>query len=284
MRPPISVVLPFLGDEAEARRVLERLAAIRTGPGDEVIVADNTATGVMQPPEAGVAVVSVSDRRSASHARNRAAASASGEWLLFLDADCLVPEGLLDDYFEPPPGERCGIVAGEIVGDPSQDAPLARWARSRRGPWVAGLLAEGLRPAGVTANLLVRRAAFEQAGGFRLGGGGDLDLSWRLQDAGWELELRPHAVVRHRDRETLRELGEQARGYGSHRPRLRRAHGPVIARPALLRPLTRSLGGAVVWFVRGDRERARFALVDGFYFANAWFGALAGRPRRRRAD
>lgn len=285
MRPPVSVVLPFLGDEAQAREALARLAAIRLREGDEVLVADNTPSGLV----AGLAgseakVVAAPEQRSASYARNVAAAVAKGDWLLFLDADCLPPPGLLDAYFDPPPAERCAIVAGEISGDPDQAHVLARWSRSRRGPWVGGLVAAGQRPAAISANMLVRRAAFEQAGGFELGGGADFDLSWRLQDDGWELELRPAALVLHRDRETLRAVGDQARAYGSHQRHLRRRHGSLIARPPLLRPLARSLGGSLVWLLRGERERAVFALTDGFYATNAWIGALTGGPTRRRAD
>jgi GT2 family glycosyltransferase len=284
VRASVSVIVPFLGDEAAARDLLARLEGIAVGPADELIVADNTSEAVVAPgPDSPVRVVRAPDRRSAAHARNRAAATAAGEWLLFLDADCVVPPRLLDDYLEPPPDERCAIVAGEISGDPAQSHPLARWARSRRGGWVAGQAESGLRPAGVTANMLVRRRAFEQAGGFRLGGGADFDLSWRLQDAGWELEQRPSAAVLHRDRESLRELGAQARAYGSDRTNLRRTHGSAVPRPALV-PAARSLAAAAVWLARREPERSRFALLDAFYFANAWLGSLVGGPRHRSAD
>jgi GT2 family glycosyltransferase len=279
------VVVPFLGDEAEGRRLLDRLAALELRAGDELIVADNTPDAVLAPLAGeAVMVIAAGERRSASHARNLGAARASNEWLLFLDADCVPPPGLLDDYFATGPGERCAILAGEIVGDPAQRGALARWARSRRGHWIAGLLADGRRPAAVTANMLVRRAAFDEVGGFEPGGGGDFDLSWRLQDGGWGLELRPRALVLHRDRETLRGVAEQARSYGSHLRHLRSRHRSGVARATLLAPLARSLGGAAVWLLRGERERARFSLVDGYYAACAWLGQLAGPPRHRDAD
>ena len=284
-RDPISVVVPFLGDPEEARSVLGMLSALRTRPGDELIVADNTPDAIVAPlAPRGVTVAPATDRRSASHARNVGARAAGCDWLLFIDADCLPAPDLLDRYFDVPPGPRCAIVAGEIEGIPEQDALLARWARSRRGRWVSHHLQSGPHPAGVTANMLVRRSAFEELGGFRIGGGGDLDLSWRAQDAGWELLYRPELVVRHRDRETLAALAGQAISYGGHRRRLRQLHGPAVPRAPLLRPLVRSLAGAAAWTVRGQFERARFKLIDGLWASLLWWGQLTGGARARRAD
>ena len=284
-RESVSVVLPFLGDAEEARSVVARLRSLKLGPDDELIVADNTPAGVVEADAAAnPRVVRAAERRSGSHARNAGAAVASGDWLLFLDADCIPPAGLIDAYFDPPPAERCGVVAGEIAGDPEQAEIVPRWTRSRRGRWVEGVLAGGLRPAAITANMLVRREAFEAVGGLRLGGGADFDLSWRLQDEGWELERRPAALVLHRDRDTLREMAEQARAYGSHTRNLRRLHGPVA--PSLPGPTAalRSLGAAAVWALRREPERARFALLDCLYFANAWIGSLGAASRRRSGD
>jgi GT2 family glycosyltransferase len=281
----VSVVVPVLGDAEEARSLLATLATLSTGAGDELIVADNTRDGVVATLGAGdVEVVAAGDRRSASHARNAGAAVAAGEWLLFIDADCDPPPELIDAYFREPVPDGCGVVAGEIEGVADQHAFLARWARSRRGSWVSHHLDSGPYPAGVTANLLVRRRAFEELGGFRIGGGGDLDLSWRAQAGGWGLAYRPDVVIRHRDRETLSELASQAVAYGGHQRHLRDRHGPAVARGKLLGPLARSVAGAGVWTVRGRFEQAGFKLVDGLWSALFWWGWLTRGAHARRAD
>ncbi|MGH2953103.1 MAG: glycosyltransferase [Solirubrobacterales bacterium] len=284
-RDPVSVVVPFLGGEDEARAMLGRLLRLRTRSGDELIVADNTPGGIVAPlANERARVVAAADRRSASHARNLGARTASAEWLLFIDADCAPPEDLLDRYFAEVPGPRCAIVAGEIEGMPHQDALVARWSRSRRGSWVRHHLSSGPHPAGITANLLVRRSAFDDLGGFRIGGGGDLDLCWRAQDSGWELVYRADVIVRHRDRETLAGLVDQAISYGSDQRRLRRMHGPTVQRLPLLRLIAWSLAGAVAWTARGRFEQARFKLVDALWFGALGLGQLTGGPRERRAD
>lgn len=284
-RPGVSIVVPFLGDGDEARALLRMLERVDAADADELIVADNTTEGVVGPLAApGVSVVAAGDERSASYARNRGAAAATGEWLLFVDADCVPERDLLETYFREPIDERCAIVAGEVRGLAGQASFLARWARARRGLWVRHHLTWGPHPAGVTANLLVRRSAFEVLGGFRIGGGGDLDLCWRAQEAGWGFEYRPGALVRHRDRERLRELAGQAVAYGGHQRRLRDLHGPAVPRVTVLAPLARSLAGALVWTVRGQPERARFKLLDGYWGALQWWGWLTHGAGARRAD
>ena len=132
--------------------------------------------------------------------------------------------------------------------------------------------------------MLVRRTAFEQLGGFRIGGGGDVDLSWRAQDEGWELDYRPEVVVRHRDRESFRELADQAVAYGGHQRQLRALHGPAVPRPAIAGPLARAAGGSLAWALRGRFEQARFKLVDGAWTLLVAWGWLTRGARARKAD
>src|SRR5213078_2661002 len=94
----------------------------------------------------------------------------------------------------------------------------------------------------VAANLLVRKAAFRQIGGFYEGvrAAEDTDFSWRLQEAGWRLELRPEAQVAHRYRTTLTELRRQWRGYAAGRAWLARRYEGFEPEPAVARALGRT--------------------------------------------
>jgi hypothetical protein len=244
-RPAVSVVVPFAGDRAAAEQAISMMCALRAAPGDQLILSDNSSAAV---PNASIEVVRATGERSPAHARNVGAARASGEWILFLDADTRAPADLLDRYFEPPPGEGVGALAGEIRPAAAQNSSLAaRYAAHRNFLSARAHLGHPYRPRAAAANLMVRRIVFEALGGFREGvrAGEDTDLCWRLQELGWALEIRGQAAVEHAYRDTVRELRAQWRGYAAGRAWLARNHPGFHPEPALARALRRLRGGHI---------------------------------------
>jgi GT2 family glycosyltransferase len=203
------VIVPFAGRDEELDGCLAALAALDLRDGDELLVADNR-------PRPRPGVVDARGPASSYFARDVAAARAKGEWLVFVDADCVPEPGLLDAYFDPLPGEGVGVLAGAIEDWVDRDTAVARHVAARRKLDQANTLAHA-RPYAQTANAAVRRAAFEAVGGWPdpVRSGGDADLCWRLAAAGWRLESRPGARVRHRNRTTLRALLGQLHRHGS---------------------------------------------------------------------
>jgi GT2 family glycosyltransferase len=275
-RPSVSVVMPFAGERDDARAAVERLLELDTQPGDQLILADNSGVAPAVP---GVRVVDASGERSPAHARNGGAAAASGDWILFLDADCVAPKGLLDAYFDAAVGRDVGALAGEVV--PLCGSTFAeRYGSSRSFLSQEAHLAHPFRPRAVAANLLVRRAAFEALGGFYEGvrAAEDTDFSWRLQQAGWRLELRPQAVVQHRYRATLRELRRQWRGYAAGRAWLARRYEGFEPEPALRRAGRRSwrrlCSPRRARAAEGDRSPGRARASDNRRFERGGYLAL----------
>ncbi len=267
-RPAVSVVVPFLGDERDAATLLGSLRRLRVEPTDELVVADNTPDGVMIATvgaDRPLRVVHAAAERSSYHARNTGARAARRSWLLFMDADCAPVPGLLDAYFADRIPEDCGALVGQVLGDPDQRSLAARYARSRRIFDHALGLIRARDGAATTGNLLVRRAAFEQVGGFTEGirSGGDLDLCRRLRDTGWGSEFRERALVHHRHRESLPSLlGAMAR-YGAGARWLNERY-PGSSPPW---PLVGGLAGTARdvagHLVKGRMEPAAFRAVDG---------------------
>ena len=297
-RPEVSVVMPFAGDEYAARAAIDALLALELRAGDELILADNSGLAVAR---GGVTVIRATGERSPAHARNVGAAHAHGEWILFLDADCRAPSGLLDAYFTSPVAADVGALAGEVVALLEGDTLAARYGSARNFLSQQAHLSHPYRPRAVAANLVVRRAAFEQVGGFYEGvrAAEDTDFSWRLQQAGWKLELRRAAKVEHRYRATLSELRRQWRGYAAGRAWLARRYDGFEPEPAV----TRAFGRLVTRTRRADAsrmlppprrgapsvdagplERGRYLALDALLSAEELAGLVlsnrpAGRPR-----
>ena len=276
-RPAVTVVLPFHGSAEEAHEALARLEALELGPADAALLVDNTEEGVAigQAAAGPVSVLECPVKRSAYAARNYGAEHARTEWLLFVDADCRLPADLIDRYFDPPPPETAGAVAGQVVGTPDQPGVVARWVRSRRHLDQEILQDHPYRPMAVTANLLVRRAAWAELGGFaeQTRSGADNDFSWRLLDAGWKLEYRAAAEVAHDHRATLSTLLAQARRDGAGGAWLARRHPGYDPRMGP-RAYGRALAGAVGWPVLGQPRRGLHKAIDGIWSAAIDLGTL----------
>jgi GT2 family glycosyltransferase len=299
-RPAVSVVMPFAGHRAAARAAIEALLELETAEGDELILADNAGTA---PAEDAVTIVRATGEQSPAHARNTGAARARNDWILFLDADCRAQPDLLDAYFIEDVGDQVGVLAGEVVPDSGGETLAARYSASKSFLSQEAHLAHPYRPRAVAANLLVRRAAFEQIGGFYEGvrAAEDTDFAWRAQEAGWRLELRRAAWVEHRYRPTVRELRRQWRGYAAGRAWLARRYAGFEPEPALRRALGRAgrrvtRRGAIA-IARGDGtlpsapidqvsrlERGRYAALDALLAAEELAGlTLSNRPAGPRA-
>ena len=141
-------------------------------------------------------------------ARNRGVAATTQSLVAFVDSDVAVPrdwlEGLVGHFADPCTGAVAPRVRAAGVGR----GLIARYAAAR-GPLDLGDTPARVRPGGrvpyvPSAALLVRRSALTDAGRGdaapfdpALQYGEDVDLVWRLHDAGWAVHYDPRTVVGH---------------------------------------------------------------------------------------
>ena len=294
-RPEVSVVTPFAGDAAAARAAIESLRSLDVQAGDELILVDNSGTA---PTAEGIVVVPAPGERSPAHARNVGAAHAGREWILFLDADTRPRHGLLGAYFDEPTADSVGALVGEVL--PAAGETLAaRYGSVRSFLSQEAHMRHPFMPRAAAANLMVRREAFAQVGGFFEGvrAAEDTDFSWRLQQAGWRLEPRSGARVEHRYRTSVAELRRQWRGYAAGRAWLARRYEGFDPQPAIVRAAhrasarVRGTGAASAPSPRaapaaeaGRLERGRYLALDALLSIEELAGfALSNRPGGVRA-
>ncbi|MHB8695437.1 MAG: glycosyltransferase family 2 protein [Solirubrobacteraceae bacterium] len=285
-RPSVSVIVPFAGPEEQLEPLLSGLEALTLAPADEVIVADNRPRGALELERGQVRVHRAAGVCSPGFARNRAAALASGDWLVMIDADTEPTATLLDDYFSTPPRPATALLAGSILDHASGDGIAARHSAARSQMSQATTLERGEWSYAQSANIAVRREAFVRAGGFNedARAGEDADLWFRLRREGWELEPRPEACVVHRSRETLKALLTQLARHGAGAAWLERRYPGSFPAPtprSFAARIARHLGRGAIAAIMMRRERAVAELLAAAE-AGAFEGGrlLSNRPRR----
>src|SRR4051812_2991228 len=210
-RPPVDVVVPFRGSPAELHELRARMARVLLGDGDSIVVVDNTPGHGSS--DGTVPVVGAAEVATPGYARNRGAERGSADWLVFVDADVAPSPDLLERYFEPPPGQRTALLAGGLLDEAVSRGgpPTARYAYLRR------TMDQRAMGHPKTANVAVRRSAFEAVAGFRedIRAAEDADLTYRLQAEGGEVELRDRAVGVHSSRRSLSAFLRQKLVWGA---------------------------------------------------------------------
>jgi glycosyltransferase involved in cell wall biosynthesis len=165
--------------------------------------------------------------QSSYAARNLGIRKATGEIIVFTDADCRPRSNWIENLVKPFIDSQIGLVAGNLVALPGKTI-LEKYAEACGMMSPHFLLKHPFCPYGQTANLAIRKKIFNKVGLFRpyLTTGGDADICWRiLRETDWKLEFACNAVILHRHRSSLRELRSQWRRYGTSNRYLHELYG-----------------------------------------------------------
>jgi len=242
----LTVVIPAYNEAPRIERQLGALATQRYDGPWEVVVGDNGSTDDTRARAEAwrdrlpVRVVNASHRRGAAAARNQAVAHASGDGLLFCDADDAVADGWLEAH-------ATALGNGDLVAGAIAHVRTGSVESSAVVPDTAPTLL-GWRPYGQTANCAVSRRAYDAVGGFPEHPdfvAEDVEFSWLAQLAGFELRYEPRAVVYKHARTTGRARLRQYYQYGRCDVDLYRRFRDDGVPPPKARDVARSYGGLV---------------------------------------
>jgi mycofactocin system glycosyltransferase len=215
----VTVVIPVRDNAIGVRHLVASLRGLRV-----IVVDDGSSSPIELEDFAGahcaIEVLHHVRSRGPAAARNTGLAACTTDYVAFLDSDVAPRRGwleaLLGHFCDP----TVALVAPRIVGSVQSENVIARYEA------VHSSLDLGLREAPVlphssvsyvpSAAIVCRAAAIREVGGFdeTMHSGEDVDLCWRLVEAGARLRYEPIALVAHDHRTELRRWIARKAFYG----------------------------------------------------------------------
>jgi glycosyltransferase involved in cell wall biosynthesis len=207
-RPEVSVVIPTLNEEKYVGRVLESLSK-QTFKNFEVIISDcescdDTRKIAKRFPKVNVVI---ERKKGISAGRNAGARSAKGKILVFLDADTMTTNKLLEIY------DRAFRDSKGTVAATGPIFPLEKTSkRMNLGFRIVSILFVKFsiligRPSVVGSNFAVRKSAFDRIGGFN-------ESFVTYEDYDLSLRLRKQGTIRYLDDAVVRASVRRVKAWG----------------------------------------------------------------------
>lgn len=233
--PLVTVVVPTYNNERTLEACL-RSVREQTHPNVELVVVDNhsrDATPLIAAHHADVLLTRGPER---SAQRNAGVETASGEWVLWLDSDMVLPPRALELALE-----TASDSGAEALALPERTIGDGFWTRCRALERECYLDDPSLHNP-----RLLRREHLERDGGFRLDMSGpeDADLRLRLRDEGVAVAVVPVLVDHDEGKLTVRSVLAKRYYYGLSIPAFSRAHGGAVGGQGrgILRSYVRNAG------------------------------------------
>jgi glycosyltransferase involved in cell wall biosynthesis len=242
--PKVSVVVCAYNGGATLRECLSSLQVLNY-PDYEVILVDDGSvddTGQIAADFPGVRYIH-QENRGLSVARNVGAEAARGEIVAYTDSDCVADANWLFYLVDAMRRQQVKAIGGPNLPPPTDSWTAKCVAESPGGP--SHVMLDDQRAEHVPGcNMAFDRATLLQLGGFDpqfRQAGDDVDICWRLLDAGIDIGYAAAALVWHHRRSSVRAYLRQQKGYG-------RAEAMLIAKyPRRFNRLGASLWKGVIY-------------------------------------
>jgi mycofactocin glycosyltransferase len=229
--PAITVVVPAYGRTSVLSRCLETLRnssvlVVDDGSPEAAAVAATAAHG-------GARLVRSSENRGPAAARNTGLKETSGELVAFMDSDCTAEPGWLQALAAHFADPLVALVAPRVLPDTRGGGLLARHELARSALDM-GAMPELVKPGArlgfvPSAAIVVRRSALGDGFDESLRVGEDVDLVWRLTEAGWHVRFDPSVTVTHEARTQPLEWITRRFQYGTSAADLAMRHPEKLA-------------------------------------------------------
>jgi len=214
--PFISVIVCSYNGSATITDTMRGLTKLKYPRFEVIVVNDGSKDNLAQIVSEYPVQLITTPNRGLSSARNTGMYNANGEILAYIDDDAYPDDHWLHylayAYMNSP---HAAIGGPNIV--PPEDGPIATCVANAPGGPVHVLETDEIAEHVPGCNLSVRKDVLMKIGGFDpiyRTAGDDVDLCWRIQEAGYTIGFHPSALVWHHRRNSLKAYWKQQQGYG----------------------------------------------------------------------
>lgn len=233
MSTRLSLIIPLYNRPEEIRELLESLC-LQTNSDFEVLIVEDGSDV-----KSDAIVASFADRLNVHYffkpnsgpgqSRNYGAERANGNYLVFLDSDCIIPERYVQSVYDFLAQNFVDAFGGPDRADESFSSIQKAINYSMTALFTTGGIrgnkrsVEKFHPR--SFNMGYSKKVFEKTKGFaEMRFGEDIDMSIRLMKAGFKTALIPEANVYHKRRSTWKQFYKQVHNSGIARINLYKRH------------------------------------------------------------
>ena len=227
-----SIIVPIYNRPDEARELLESLSAQTYTDFELVLVEDGSLKPCADEVEKFRSKININyivkENSGRSDTRNVGMKNAKGDYFIFFDSDCIIPPHYFETVSKMLDDDYADCFGGPDKEHPSFNTMQKAINYAMTSFWTTGGIRGGkvnmekFKPR--TFNMGFSRAVYEKTGGFKDMYGEDIDLSIRINDAGFKTKLYRDAFVYHKRRIDLKRFYKQVNIFGQARINLHKLH------------------------------------------------------------
>jgi Glycosyltransferases, probably involved in cell wall biogenesis len=220
-----SLIVPIYNRPDEACELLESLANQTFTDFELVLIEDGSTKpceDVVERYRSGINInYIIKENSGRSDTRNVGMKNAAGDYFVFFDSDCIIPPDYLEIVKKSLMADYADCYGGPDREHPSFSTMQKAINYAMTSFWTTGGIRGGkvnmekFKPR--TFNMGFSRAVYEKVGGFKDMYGEDIDLSIRIEEAGFKTKLFHDAFVYHKRRIDLKRFYKQVNIFGNAR-------------------------------------------------------------------
>ena len=273
-----SFIVPVYNRPDEVDELLQSLCRQEMKDFEVIIVEDGSSTPCKDVCDKYAGILDLhyyaKENSGPGQSRNYGAERASGQWLIVLDSDVVLPDGYLAaaNSTLSTLDSKLDVAAwgGPDTAHPDFTPVQKAISYSMTSFFTTGGIRGGKAKLDKfyprSFNMGIRREVYQELGGFsKMRFGEDIDFSYRILDAGYKTRLLPEAWVWHKRRTDFRKFFRQVYNSGIARINLEKRHPGTMKLVHLLPTvftlgvialiLTSAVGRLLMYYVDNDEWR-----------------------------